>query len=174
MLLHELEADQVYEVVVTTGGGLYRYQMEDRVQVTGRVRATPSVRFLGKHDHLSDRCGEKLREDFVSAALGRVCGELDVHPCFALLAPEGRGYALFVEAPAVPEGLAEALDAALQAHADYRYARDLGQLREVRVCRVENGLARYLERATARGQRLGDVKPLALSPLDGWRAWFGC
>jgi hypothetical protein len=167
-LAHELEPGGAYSVVVTTGGGLCRYQLEDRVEVTG------SLRFLGKHGHLSDRFGEKLREDFVSAALGRVCRDLDVHPRFALLAPDGGGYALFVEAPVAPEGLAEALDAALQAHADYRYARELGQLREVRVCRVENGLARYLERATGRGQRLGDVKPLALSPLDGWREWFCC
>jgi hypothetical protein len=173
-LAHELEPGGTYSVVVTTGGGLYRYQLEDRVEVTGRLRATPSLRFLGKLGHLSDRVGEKLREDFVSAALGRVCRDLDVHPRFALLAPDGEGYALFVEAPAVPEGLAAALDAALQFHADYRYARDLGQLRPAGVCRVENGLARYLERATERGQRLGDVKPLALSPLDGWRAWFRC
>ena len=32
LLLHELEAGQDYEVVVTNGSGLYRYRMGDVVQ----------------------------------------------------------------------------------------------------------------------------------------------
>jgi hypothetical protein len=29
--------------------------------------------------------------------------------------------------------------------------------------------ARYVERLRGRGARLGDIKPAALSPLEGWR-----
>ena len=32
----------------------------------------------------------------------------------------------------------------------------------------EHAASRYLDHCRQRGQRLGDVKPLALSPLDGW------
>jgi hypothetical protein len=33
--------------------------------------------------------------------------------------------------------------------------------------------ARYVERLRERGARLGDVKPAAMSPLDGWREVLG-
>jgi len=43
-------------------------------------------------------------------------------------------------------------------------------IRTVAICEVGPGAAaRYVERMRARGARLGDIKPAALSPLDGWR-----
>ena len=51
-LAHQLVPGEVYSVVVTTGGGLYRYRLEDKVQVNGFVERTPSLAFLGKEDHL--------------------------------------------------------------------------------------------------------------------------
>jgi hypothetical protein len=172
-LAHELEPGGVYSVVVTTGGGLYRYRLEDRVEVTGFVRATPSLRFLGKEGNLSDRVGEKLREDFVAAALAHVFAGAGVSPRFALLAPDGRSYVLYVERDTPLPAAARLLQEALERHPDYAYACRLGQLDPVRVFRIAGGgLEAYLERARSRGQRLGDVKPLALSPLDGWSAVF--
>jgi len=49
-LLHELEANHEYSALLTTGGGLYRYRLGDRVRVVGFARNTPLLEFLGKED----------------------------------------------------------------------------------------------------------------------------
>jgi len=170
----ELEEGGTYSVVLTTGGGLYRYRLQDRVQVEGFVEKTPSLRFLGKEGHVSDLRGEKLHESFVATALARVFARTGENPRFAMLAPDEEGpggYVLYLETEeSPPTGLAEELDGELSANPHYRLCRSLGQLAAVRIAPVErDAFARYLEHCRRRGQRLGDVKPLALSPLSGWR-----
>src|SRR5215203_18708 len=175
-LAHEIEKGGVYSAVLTTGGGLYRYRLEDRVEVTGFVGRTPSLRFLGKEGHVSDLRGEKLHESFVAGALERAFRRLGMAPRFALLAPEDDGYVLYLEATPHP-GLAEAVEAIVEeelaANPHYRTCVTLGQLAPVKVFPIEkDGFALYLRRCQERGQRLGDVKPLALSPLSGWSAVY--
>jgi hypothetical protein len=165
----ELEEGRIYSVVLTTGGGLYRYRLEDRVRVEGFLEKTPSLRFLGKEGHVSDLRGEKLHESFVAGILAQVLS--GITPRFAMLAPDGEiGYVLFLETDAEPRtDLVERLDEELSANPHYRLCRALGQLSAVRVRRLEPGAyARYLHRCRQRGQRWGDVKPLALSPLNDW------
>jgi hypothetical protein len=170
----ELEAGRSYSVALTTGGGLYRYRLQDRVKVEGFVASTPSLRFLGKEGHVSDLRGEKLHESFVAGALARVFEQAGIAPRFALLAPAEEapeGYALYLEVDRPPAGLAAELDEELSANPHYRLCRALGQLAPVRLQRLEpDAFGRYLERCRRRGQRWGDVKPLALSPLRGWKA----
>jgi hypothetical protein len=170
LLAHEIEPGGIYSVVVTTGGGLYRYCLEDRVEVTGFVARTPSLRFLGKEGHVSDLRGEKLHESFVAGALARAFHRLGVEARFALLAPENPdGYVLYLEAPEVPPGLASEIEAELAANPHYRTCVALGQLAPARVVSIQgDGFARYARRCRERGQRLGDIKPLALSPIPGW------
>jgi GH3 auxin-responsive promoter len=174
----QLEHGESYSVVVTTGGGLYRYQLRDRIRVEGFLQATPCIRFMGKEDSVSDLRGEKLSEGLAANILSRL---LPVHvpgARFALLAPEidgeTPGYVLFVESPAPPAAqLSGALESALATNPNYAYCVRLGQLRPAAVERVAAGAAqRYLERLRASGQRLGDIKPVALSTLAGWRAVF--
>lgn len=174
-----LEPGQAYRVLVTTGGGLYRYRLGDRVEVTGHLGRTPCIRFLGKEDRVSDRVGEKLDEAFVAQAIRGTLAPRSVEAGFAMLAPEcdarGTGYVLFAHAARpVPHDIAIALERALRVNPQYAWAVDLGQLRPVEVCEVgPDATARYLERLRARGARLGDIKPAALSPLDGWRTALG-
>lgn len=174
-LAHELEPGGVYSVVVTTGGGLYRYRLGDRVEVTGLVGQTPSLRFLGREGHTSDLRGEKLHEGFVAGVLVRVFRTLGISPRFALLAPDvPDGYTLFLEMDDdPPANLDRVLEDELAANPHYRAAVSLGQLAPARVFLIEkDGFELYLRRCRERGQRLGDVKPLALSTLPGWSEVF--
>lgn len=173
----DLREGEAYGVILTTGAGLYRYRLGDRVRVEGFLERTPCLRFLGKEDRVSDLRGEKLDEGFVAGALEEVLGSCS--PAFAMLAPDplpdaAPGYTLYVEAAGdvVPD-LAAALDAALSANPHYRYGRRLGQLRPPAVFRVDRrGRTVYLEREIAEGNRAGDVKPAALSTRDDWSRHF--
>lgn len=178
VLAERLEPGRTYSVVVTTGGGLYRYRLEDRVEVTGFVGRTPSLRFLGKEDHVSDLRGEKLHECFVADVMRRVLEEARVDSRFALLAPDDDGprpvYTLYIECDAdPPEALASHLEERLEANPHYRSCVSLGQLAPVRMFRIAGGGFRaYVERCRESGQRLGQIKPLSLSARTGWSESF--
>lgn len=184
-LVDELETGDFYSVVVTNGGGLYRYRLRDRVQVTGHLGSTPCLRFVGKEETVSDQRGEKLNGVLVGRALRRACARVEglgwADLGFAMLAPEGCSdgamrYVLFVElgdaaAPRLP-ALAEALDRLLCENPHYELCRRLDQLDAVGACRVRRGAAVFLRRRQQAGKRLGDIKPVWLSPQTGWRDWF--
>jgi len=174
-LADELSTGEYYDVVLTTGGGLYRYALGDRIQVTGWVDATPSIAFVGRSDRVSDRFGEKLSDGFVTGVLGRIFASA-APPRFVMLAPEttasGVAYTLLVEPDGpLPDDLEASLERALRQNPHYAWCVDLGQLRPARIVRVGPHADRaYLDACVARGQRLGDIKPAALHRDEGWEA----
>jgi len=183
-LAHQLEPGAEYSVVLTTGGGLYRYHLADRVIVTGWVERTPSLAFVGKDDRVSDRRGEKLSDGFVAGVFDTLFAARRPRPRFAMLAPEERGssvcYTLFIEAD---EGdtdrgeapLAAMLEAGLRANPHYAWCVDIGQLHPARVVRVGPGANRaYVDFCVTQGQRMGDVKPVSLHPGTDWSRVLPC
>lgn len=180
LLAHELEAGGVYSVVLTTGGGFYRYRLRDQVEVVGRAGECPCLRFLGKEEAIADHFGEKLHEAHVRRTLETAAAGCGIAPHFALVACEERGapaYTLFVEAAGVEAAallqLGAQLDQALEENFHYRYCRQLGQLAPLRVFRIErDGRADFLAACLARDQRLGEVKPVALHRQPGWSRVF--
>jgi hypothetical protein len=152
-----------YEVLMSTEGGLYRYAIGDRVRVRGYAGEAPLLEFLGRTAAV-DLCGEKLTEAFVVHALAPLGLK------FALLspAPQGAaGYALTVDAAEVPQEaaaqVAQAAERALAANPQYAYARRLGQLAPLALQRRVQPLDAWVRGRLGRGQRLGDIKPPALS-----------
>jgi GH3 auxin-responsive promoter len=177
-MAHELESGGRYRVVLTTGGGLYRYALRDEVQVAGFLGRCPLLRFVGKADRVSDLVGEKLAEPHVTAVLGRACSALGLAPRFAMLAPvavPAAHYRLYVQC----EGLDASRRSAFQAGVEeglhenphYAYAVGIGQLAPVEVVPLTHGESawRVFERRfLARGQSAGAIKP---SALDAWTGW---
>jgi hypothetical protein len=177
-LAHELESGQAYSVVLTTGGGLYRYQLGDLVTVLGRTHDCPVVRFAGRKD-VADWCGEKLHEVQAARIIESAFTAQRLTPSFAMLACDTSGgvpnYVLYVEAAASEDelgGIGVFIERALDENFHYRYARRLGQLGPVRVFAARKAEASYLAACMARGQRAGNVKCVALDPHDGWTAKF--
>ncbi|MCA2977275.1 MAG: GH3 auxin-responsive promoter family protein [Myxococcaceae bacterium] len=172
----ELRAGARYTPVLTTRGGLLRYRLPDVVTCVGHWRALPMLRFEGRSDKTSDLRGEKLSAVAVEPKLERALRGLPL--AFALLAPRlepTAGYTLFLEGPlddAQLRALADAVETALLEEHHYRYCRDLGQLSGVDVVRVEGGRQRWLEALTARGLKLGDIKPSAFDPSPDWARWL--
>ncbi len=71
--MHELREGEAYFLLLTNGSGLFRYDIGDRVRVTGRLGETPLIEFLSRDAHTSSMAGEKLTEDQVVAAMESVC-----------------------------------------------------------------------------------------------------
>jgi hypothetical protein len=175
LLAHQLEEGKTYSVVITTGGGFYRYQLHDVIEVIGHWKQIPRIRFVGKADHISDWFGEKLEERFVANVLNNVFSAHNLSPSFVMLAPDdsdGFRYILFVESDNCDSSLAEDLDTRLRENFHYDYCRKLGQLAPAEIVRVSDGAETYLRACRSRGQKLGNIKPSVLQKTTGWREWL--
>lgn len=169
VLVDEMQVGGEYSPVLSTAGGLYRYQLKDVVRCVGKVAGgLPLLRFERKLDCVSDLAGEKVDAGEAAAAIEGAARAEGLHFRFALLAPE-RGpparYRLFVETEASDEVLeraARAVEAHLATGHHYRWCRDLGQLLAIAPVRVHDGWAAYQAALVERGQRAGDIKPTFL------------
>jgi GH3 auxin-responsive promoter len=181
-LAHELTRGSIYGVVLTTGGGLYRYRLGDLVEVVGFADQAPLLKFLGKSERTSDLVGEKLAEPFVRNAIEGICETLHVEPTFALLAPGLESpprYTLYLQAPNLGElngQFSQAIDDALSANPHYGYAVGIGQLAPASVHVIPSGVSAwdvYERRFVELGHKAGDIKPAFLDSWTGWGDRFG-
>lgn len=177
----EVRAGGNYSVLVTTGGGLYRYRLRDRVRIEGFRGTCPVLTFLAKEDSFSDLTGEKLQADFVQACCEKVLREAGTTPGFFLLAPEPEGnppaYAFYPRlgaAPGVAEALGRRLDSALAENFQYRVSRELGQLGPVRVLPVGPGAESDYYYYKSKRAKLGDIKWKPLESPGPWSEILGC
>jgi hypothetical protein len=180
-LAHELEQGDRYRVILTTGGGLYRYQLRDEVEVVGFISECPLLRFLGKSDLVSDLVGEKLAEPHVRAVLDRLLTVNGVRARFVLLVPvpgQPPHYRLYLQGPGLTgpvarlDDLRRGLDSGLKENPYYRHAVAVGQLGQVDIVILdsasESALQVYERRYLALGQRSSTVKPTVLDRWPGW------
>jgi hypothetical protein len=180
-LAHQLDRGGRYRVILTTGGGLYRYPLNDEVEVLGFEQQCPLLRFCGKGDRTSDLVGEKLAEPHVRTVLERALARHVLEPAFALLVPQEGSpprYVLYLQGvPHSNPALAADVQAGLEENPHYRLAVRLGQLAPVQVVVLANEIGPawriYEQRCLERGQRAGDIKPAALDGWTGWAELFG-
>jgi len=171
-----VKSGESYRVILTTAGGLYRYQLNDRVKVTGFDHQAPCLRFLGRAGVVSDSVGEKLHLEHVEELLGEIIREYLQEPRFVMLVPSGtgqtRGYNLLLEPSdgVLPDVLSmvKALDFGLCRNYHYAHARELGQLKPANVTMVRpDARNRYLNFMTTQGALAGTVKFPALCTAAG-------
>jgi len=161
-LAHQLEIGKRYAVILTTAGGLYRYDTNDVIEVIGFTSSCPLIRFVGRASSVSDHFGEKLHEIFVRERLDATLAAFGITPSFAMLAFDTDAYRLLIETSsddALLARLTASLDDALRANPHYDYCRRLGQLEPLTYARITDGAARYI---AASGGRMGGVKIPAL------------
>ena len=159
---HELLEGERYEVVLTTSGGLYRYQTGDRVVCQGWTDALPILSFIGRCGLVSDLVGEKLSDDFVGQCLHNI-------PGFRMLVPSVHSIPKYVlildDCSAIPaEALTLSVEAALSKNPQYAYARRTGQLDCLEVRCLSDPSGRFITHKLACGARIGDIKMPSLCP----------
>ena len=171
-LAHQLVEGESYEVNITTGGGLYRYRLGDKVEITGFYGELPLMRFVGRTTLVSDWFGEKLNEQHVQAVLDELFAK---HPEFALLAleHEPKPHYVFWCSEECTQMLA-ALEEQLCQNHHYAGCRKLGQLEKLEVCQIDasKALTAIVKRGEKEGKREGDIKPSLLDRRADWKSWF--
>lgn len=171
-LAHELIEGHQYKVIVTTGGGLYRYQTQDVVSIVGSINETPLIQFCGRGDQTIDLVGEKLAEFFVEDAVRNALTESRLRNPRVLLVPDAKrpGYRLFVSCsqlmvPALE--IRDAVETRLSDNPYYKHAVQVGQLSPLSITIVEHPgelVQAYEDQLALSGVRRGDIKPTILVP----------
>ena len=153
---HELEVGSEYFLVLSNWAGLWRYGIDDRVRVTGRLGQSPVFEFLSRGSQTSSITGEKITEYQVVEAMRRAAaatgtsidrftlqGRFTRTPYYELrLEPLRGGQA---------DRLAEQMDLALaDLNMEYHSKRASGRLGAIRARAVEAGSFERQERETIR------------------------
>ena len=70
--IDELEEGSRYSILLTTTGGLYRYKIDDVVEVTGFRESTPLLAFIRKGNDTASITGEKMHVNHLIEAVREV------------------------------------------------------------------------------------------------------
>jgi GH3 auxin-responsive promoter len=168
--LDELEAGRTYYVVITTASGLYRYFMNDLVEVTAFFHGTPLLRFVQKGRGVTSLTGEKLYESQTIEGVSSVVSRYGFASTFFMMVADDRasGYRLFVElgeaAPPDARTVANQIDHRLgELNIEYHGKRASGRLTPLNVAWLKPGAGEAYKMACVRaGQREGQFKPAVL------------
>ena len=164
--LHQLQHGNRYRLILTTQGGLYRYDTQDWLLVQASPHANvPSLHFIGRSSLTSDLVGEKLTEAFVAHAIPQALAPFS--GCLFLqgsTTPQPH-YILWHEPTFTPsENALAALNTALCANPQYHYAQQIGQLGNLTARPHPQLLAYASQHAPSRV--LGTQKiPMLLPPI---------
>jgi len=179
----ELEEGREYSVVLTTGGGLYRYLLHDAVRVNGYDHQAPCFKFVARDNLVSDLVGEKLNGKHVEESIRSVENELCLHFQFAMLAPVVEAgdarYTLYVQ---VDEEstlnfhlVSQLMEAKLNQNYHYKHARNHSQLQHLKVFSIDSSQDAsviYRRHYLGQGVKSGEIKFNALSVDCEWADKF--
>ena len=169
--LHELDDGREYYIFVTTPEGLYRYDMNDIIRVTGKVNETPTLEFVQKGKGVTNITGEKLHEVQVLDAVLAVLEESGTQSnFFVMLADQSSAqYTLFVEMQqpsggGIDAAISDDVDGRLRAsNIEYDGKRGSGRLSPLIVRRLRAGTGEEYRRSRiAEGRRDAQFKFLHL------------
>ena len=150
---HELEVDRDYYIVMTTSGGLYRYDIHDVVRCVGYKGQAPMLEFLNKGKNFSNLTGEKISEHQVVRAVQSSFNELNLPIDTFTLAPvmeDQPRYVLVVERGAT-FGRTQELAASVQANLvrsneEYASKCESGRLLPVAIREMPPGTFSHMRR----------------------------
>jgi hypothetical protein len=159
-LLHELQKEGEYEVILTQKGGLSRYRLGDRVRVTGFYLDSPCLDFTGRSDAVCDLVGEKLNENFVRVCLEKLSAPGRFQTLLPMMPERGAPYYLLLT-DSLPEETTQ-IEAELESELcqayHYRNARLLGQLGPVKVRIAPRLPEAFYCYFVGKGMKWGDIK----------------
>lgn len=183
LTLDQLEEDASYYIFVTTMAGLYRYDMNDIIQVMGFYENTPMIRFIQKGKGVISFTGEKLSESQVIAAVNKalssISGQYEFITALGALEEDMPRYSFLIEFDNSPDDdqvrlwLAE-IEAQLQTlNIEYHGKRISGRILPPALNIIESGeFNRYRKRSVEAGKLDGQFKTLKITKDKMFAAEF--
>ena len=166
VLLGDVHQGKKYHVLVTTRSGLYRYAMNDIVEVTGWFNRIPTIRFVQKGKGVTNITGEKLYEHQVVEAVETILKAANVTCEFYVMLADVQQavYILYLEQAAVTGSFSNEVDEQLaRLNVEYHAKRKSGRLQPLRVVSLYPGTAEaYRSHCVAKGQRDAQFKLIRL------------
>lgn len=183
LTLNQLEAGKQYYIYVTTLAGLYRYNMDDIIEVTGYHKKTPCIKFIQKRKGITSMVGEKLTETQVLKTVEEVFssrqGRYEFISAIGLNQGETPYYTFLVEfdddiSASQKERLAADLDYSLKCHnIEYMAKRNSMRLGAAEIRVIKRGeFTKYRKRKVEDGKSDGTFKILRLSLDTAFGAEF--
>lgn len=180
----ELEVSGTYQILLTTPAGLYRYAINDVIEVVGMHGGAPLIRFLRKGRDVVNIHGEKVSANQVILAMAAAATEIGCRVNHFMVVPnlETSRYALHVEFDGSFANRAEigaAFDRQLgKLNYLYKGAQHVGTLKPVELIIMRSGWFDAIANAQiAAGMRDTQFKPTVvgaqamlpdhLEPADG-------
>ena len=165
LMLHEIELGKDYYIFVTTQNGLYRYFINDIIQVTGKYHNTPTIKFIQKGDGVINLTGEKLYEDQVNKAVLKVIENHNLRIKFYVMVAysEELKYRLYIQQPFKAAYAPEIEEEISCLNIEYMEKRKSGRLKPLEVVCVEKRTAEEFKKYNLnKGQREGQFKLIRL------------
>lgn len=164
--LDKLDVGKQYFIIITTPAGLFRYFMNDIIEVMGHRKKTPLIRFIQKGKGVTNITGEKLSEQQLIVAVETINKKfkIDIPFYIALTSIHNSCYKLYVEQKVDVEQYALALEDQLQElNTEYASKRSSGRLNQIIVEEVKAGTGdAYKDQSVANGVRDSQFKYLLL------------
>ena len=177
---HELSIGAVYEVILTTGGGLLRYCTKDLVRCTEYVATAPCLEFMGRGSGVSDMVGEKISEVAVNGILANLVAKYPIKSAFLypVQMEQSAKYLLIVESDEelINTKLTTKVENELSKNPYYQQALAIGQLSKLELVKKSVGFSDrlYLAYKNERKIKDGDVKLPLLLPFKFLKPIIGC
>ena len=165
LMLHEIELGKDYYIFVTTQNGLYRYFINDIIQVTGKYHNTPTIKFIQKGDGVINLTGEKLYEDQVNKAVLKVIKNYNLGIKFFVMVAysEELKYRLYIQQPFKAAYAHEIEEEISRLNIEYMEKRKSGRLMPLEIICVEKRTAEEFKKYNLdKGQREGQFKLIRL------------
>lgn len=158
---HELESGVRYYIIITNNSGLYRYNINDIVEVKGFYNRTPRIIFVQKGEGITSITGEKLSEEQIIIAMDGIKKSIGIENYHMICDEKNFLYKLFVEfskncSPEKKEKTIPLLDSRLkELNLEYEVKRKSGRLKQpvlvemvedsyliIKETMIKNGLAK--------------------------------
>ncbi len=174
--LGQLEKGKRYCMYVTTCSGLYRYNMNDLIEVTGFDGTIPTIQFIQKVNGIITLTGEKLHERQFIKAVHDAEASMNMKTKFFIgfADPEYSGYHFFYEfadqatSQEQAENFTKTVDANLKTiNCEYQAKRDSFRVKDPITHRLEeNAFEKFKAECIAEGARDGQFKLMLLLLKD--------
>lgn len=184
LLGDQLEKGRNYYILFTTSGGLYRYNINDVVKVTGFHNATPLLEFQYKGGNISSFTGEKITELQVTQAMSEALTQTGLQTRFFTVIPQFRPnphYEIWVEPeaanPLTPDAVARlttSFDERLgKINVEYKTKRQSLRLDDVSFRLIAPGsYEAFRKHLVAGGVADAQIKVSHLNPKQETREYF--